>query len=92
MSPDDTVSPRDGVGVEADLGALANGQMTECLSDVGLTDPDRPVQQDGLSTVEPSQGGQAADLRGGQFRVATPARLAADRQGSDHQRSNNSAS
>ena len=55
--------------VEADLGALPDGEVAEGLGDVGLADADRAVQQDRLSTVEPAQCGEVADLGGGQFRA-----------------------
>ncbi|MDQ0710613.1 hypothetical protein QFZ55_000065 [Streptomyces luteogriseus] len=53
---------------EADACALADGEVAEGLGDVCLSDTDRAEKDDGLAGVEPAQGGQVADLGGGQLR------------------------
>ena len=63
-------SARSAAGLgEADLGAGADGQVAQGLGDVGLADPDRAVEDHRLAGVQPAQGGEVADLRGGQFRA-----------------------
>ncbi len=42
--------------------------MREGLGDVAFADADRAVEDDGLAAGEPAQGGEVADLGGGQFR------------------------
>jgi hypothetical protein len=53
---------------EPDVGAVTDGQVAEGLGDVGLADPDGPVEDHALAGGEPAQRGQIADLRGGQLR------------------------
>ena len=43
--------------------------MAEGLGDVGLADADGAVEDDRFAGVQPAQGGQVADLRGGQLGV-----------------------
>ena len=50
------------------LGAGADGQVGQGLGDVGLADPDRPVEDDRFAGGEPAQRGEVADLGGGQLR------------------------
>ena len=53
---------------EADVGAVADGQVAEGLGDVALAHADGAVEDHGLPGVQPAQGGQVADLGGGQLR------------------------
>ncbi|MEU9368318.1 hypothetical protein AB0D71_27310 [Streptomyces avermitilis] len=50
------------------MSALADGEVSQGLGDVGLADPDQAEQDDGFARVEPAQGAQVADLGRGQFR------------------------
>src|SRR5258708_4123941 len=50
-------------------GAVPDGQVAEGLGGVALAYPGRAVQDDGLAGVQPPQGGQVADLGGGQLRA-----------------------
>ena len=57
----------------------ADGQVAEGLGDVGFADADRAVEDDGFPGVQPAQGGQVADLGGGQLGAAAkskPSRVA----------------
>ncbi len=53
---------------EPDVRAVADGQVAEGLRDVALAHADGPVEDHGLAGVQPAQGGQVADLGGGQLR------------------------
>ena len=53
---------------EPGLGAGADGEVGQGLGDVALADADRAVEDDGLAGVQPAQGGEVADLGGGQLR------------------------
>ena len=53
---------------EADVGALADGEMIQGLRDMGLADANRPEQDDRLAGMQPEQGSEVADLCGGKFR------------------------
>src|ERR1017187_366211 len=44
------------------------GEVGEGLGDVALADPDGPVEDDGLPGGQPAEGGEVADLGGGQLR------------------------
>ena len=48
---------------EADVGAVADGEVAEGLGDVALPDADGSVEDDRLAGVQPAQGGEVADLR-----------------------------
>src|ERR1039457_4208209 len=50
------------------LGAGADREVGEGLGDVALADPDGPVEDDGLPGGQPAEGGEVADLGGGQLR------------------------
>ena len=54
---------------EPDFPAAAGDEMPECLGDMGLAYSDGPEQDDRLTGGEPAQGGEVADLRGGDLRV-----------------------
>lgn len=47
---------------EADVDALADGEVAEGLGDVSLAGADRAEENDRLAGVEPAQGSQVADL------------------------------
>ena len=53
---------------EPGLGSGADRQVGEGLGDVAFADADRPVEDDGFAGLQPAQGGEVADLRGGQLR------------------------
>ncbi len=53
---------------EPGVGAGADREVGEGLGDVALADADGSVEDDGLAAGEPAQGGEVADLGGGQFR------------------------
>jgi DDE superfamily endonuclease len=53
--------------VEADLGALPDGEVPERLCHMGFPDTDGAVQENGFSAVEPAEGGEVTDLRRGEF-------------------------
>lgn len=55
---------------ESDVGALANGEVTEGLGDVCLADSDGSEQDDRLDGVEPAQGAEVTDLSAGSFEEA----------------------
>ena len=64
---------------EPGLGAGADREVGEGLGDVALADPDGPVEDDGLAGLQPAQGGEVADLGGGQLGEAVksnPSRVA----------------
>jgi hypothetical protein len=44
---------------------VADGEVSEGLRHMGFPDADGAVQEDGLSIMEPAEGGEVADLRGG---------------------------
>ena len=54
---------------EPDVGAVADGEVAQGLGDVAFADADRAVEDHGLAGVQPAQGGQVADLGGGQLRA-----------------------
>ncbi|GGJ63012.1 hypothetical protein GCM10010121_087110 [Streptomyces brasiliensis] len=66
MAPDEVREDTAGPG-EADMGALANGQVAEGLGDVGLADADRAEDDDRLTRVQPAQGSRVPDLSRGQL-------------------------
>ena len=53
---------------EPGLGSGPDGEVGEGLGDVALADADRAVEDDGLAGLQPAQGGEVADLGGGQLR------------------------
>ena len=53
---------------EADVGAVADGEVAEGLGDVAFADADGAVEDHGLAGVQPAQCGQVADLGGGELR------------------------
>ncbi len=54
---------------EPGVGAAPDGEVTQSLGDVALAYSDGAVEDDGLAGVEPAQGGEVADLGGGQLRA-----------------------
>jgi hypothetical protein len=52
---------------EADVAASPCDLMPKCLCHMSLPDADRSVEDDRLTGVQPAQGGQVAQHRGGQF-------------------------
>ena len=52
---------------EPDVGAVADGEVAEGLGDVAFPDADGAVEDHGLAGVQPAQGGEVADLGGGQL-------------------------
>src|SRR3954454_4807908 len=60
---------QDAAGLEEPcLGPGADGEVGQGLGDVALADADRAVEDDRLAAGQPAQGGEVADLGGGQFR------------------------
>ena len=54
---------------EPDLAAAAGDEVPECLCHMGFAYSDGSVEDDRFAGAEPAQGGQVADLRGGDLRV-----------------------
>ena len=54
---------------EPDVGAVADGEVAEGLGDMAFPHADRAIQDHGLAGVQPAQGGEVADLGGGELRV-----------------------
>ena len=52
---------------EADVAAAAGNLVTKCLCHMGFPDTNWPVEDHGLAGVEPTQRGQVAQHRSGQF-------------------------
>ena len=53
---------------EAGVGACAEREVGQGLGDVALADADGPVEDDRFPGLQPAQGGEVADLGGGQLR------------------------
>ena len=53
---------------EPGVGAGADRQVGQGLGDVALADADGPVEDDGFAAGQPAEGGEVADLGGGQLR------------------------
>jgi len=51
--------------------AVATCVVCECLSDVGFSDADGAVQDDGLAGGDVAAGGEVTDVGGGDLRVVT---------------------
>src|SRR6185437_4444595 len=53
---------------EPGLGPGPDREVGQGLGDVALADADRAVEDDGLTRLQPAEGGEVADLGGGQLR------------------------